>query len=94
MNRFPDLEAELAWAQEQAVQLESGMETPIKPSYFNSGCCVYSDASLTGIEIADGARFSWCGGRTAMGNSPEVWARASLQQRFGGIVAITSLSLR
>jgi UDP-2,3-diacylglucosamine pyrophosphatase LpxH len=25
-----------------------------KPSYFNSGCCSYSDGSITGIEIADG----------------------------------------
>jgi hypothetical protein len=25
-----------------------------KPSYFNSGCCAYSDGSITGIEIADG----------------------------------------
>jgi predicted phosphodiesterase len=24
------------------------------PSYFNSGCCCYSDADITGIEIADG----------------------------------------
>ena len=26
----------------------------VKPSYFNSGCCCYSDGDITGIEIADG----------------------------------------
>ncbi|MBL7707790.1 MAG: metallophosphoesterase [Chitinophagaceae bacterium] len=26
----------------------------MKPSYFNSGCCCYSDGDITGIEIADG----------------------------------------
>lgn len=26
----------------------------MKPSYFNAGCCCYSDGTITGIEIADG----------------------------------------
>ena len=26
-----------------------------KPSYFNSGCCCFSDGDITGIEIADGS---------------------------------------
>lgn len=26
----------------------------LKPSYFNSGCCCYSDGDITGIEISDG----------------------------------------
>jgi hypothetical protein len=26
----------------------------VKPSYFNSGCCCFSDGDITGIEIADG----------------------------------------
>ncbi len=28
--------------------------TDTKPSYFNSGCCCFSDGDITGIEIADG----------------------------------------
>ena len=27
----------------------------IKPVYFNSGCCCFSDGDITGIEIADGS---------------------------------------
>ena len=27
----------------------------MKPSYFNSGCCCYSDGDITGIEIEDGS---------------------------------------
>jgi len=26
----------------------------MKPTYFNSGCCCFSDGDITGIEIADG----------------------------------------
>jgi len=26
----------------------------MKPSYFNSGCCCFSDGDITGIEIANG----------------------------------------
>jgi len=26
----------------------------LKPSYFNTGCCCFSDGDITGIEIADG----------------------------------------
>ena len=26
----------------------------MKPSYFNTGCCCFSDGDITGIEIADG----------------------------------------
>lgn len=40
------------WAEEemrQAVSLPGK-----KPCYFNTGCCCYSDKSITGIEIADG----------------------------------------
>jgi hypothetical protein len=27
----------------------------IKPSYFNTGCCCFSDGDITGIEIAGGS---------------------------------------
>lgn len=41
-----------AWVAEQVAQ---AVTLPgRKPSYFNSGCCAYSDGSITGIEIADG----------------------------------------
>ncbi len=37
------------------IKIEKSAEkTKLKPSYFNSGCCCYSDADITGIEIADG----------------------------------------
>jgi len=28
---------------------------PLRPSYFNSGCCCYNDGDITGIEIAQGS---------------------------------------
>jgi hypothetical protein len=33
---------------------ESNQNGQYKPTYFNAGCCCYSDHSITGIEIADG----------------------------------------
>jgi hypothetical protein len=47
-----DVPVDAAWAQEQvagAVKLPGR-----QPSYFNTGCCSYSDGSITGIEISDG----------------------------------------
>jgi UDP-2,3-diacylglucosamine pyrophosphatase LpxH len=34
----------------------------MKPSYFNTGCCCFSDGDITGIEIADGSirLIKWC----------------------------------
>ena len=34
----------------------------MKPSYFNSGCCCFSDGDITGIEITDGyiRLIKWC----------------------------------
>lgn len=34
----------------------------VKPSYYNSGCCCFSDGDITGIEVADGhiRLVKWC----------------------------------
>jgi hypothetical protein len=41
-----------AWVEEQMA--EAVTLPGRKPSYFNTGCCSYSDGSITGIEISDG----------------------------------------
>ena len=41
-----------AWMQEQLAEAVALPST--KPSYFNTGCCSFSDRSITGIEIAGG----------------------------------------
>jgi hypothetical protein len=37
-------------------------EGRVKPSYYNSGCCCFSDGDITGIEVADGhiRLVKWC----------------------------------
>ncbi|MFM2336952.1 MAG: hypothetical protein RL115_145 [Bacteroidota bacterium] len=51
---------EVARWQEEITKLEKKMTTTsvnyrkMKPCYFNTGCCCYSDGDITGIEIADG----------------------------------------
>ena len=41
---------------------ENHRDTQVKPSYYNSGCCCFSDGDITGIEIADGYMrlVKWC----------------------------------
>lgn len=39
---------------QQEYDYVSGNYVNMKPYYFNSGCCCYSDGDITGIEIADG----------------------------------------
>lgn len=37
-----------------AGQIQAGNPYSLKPSYFNTGCCCFSDGDITGIEIANG----------------------------------------
>ncbi|MBX7256049.1 MAG: metallophosphoesterase [Candidatus Hydrogenedentes bacterium] len=46
--------AKLNWAQAQHPDSFAEIEN-IKPCYFNSGCCCFSDGDITGIEICDGS---------------------------------------
>ncbi|MBL0145720.1 MAG: hypothetical protein IPP48_08140 [Chitinophagaceae bacterium] len=32
----------------------NNIEDVLKPTYFNSGCCCFSDGDITGIEITEG----------------------------------------
>jgi hypothetical protein len=47
------LEAEIQWSSIEDSHLSDDY-LKMKPTYFNSGCCCYSDGDITGIEIADG----------------------------------------
>lgn len=50
------LEAELDWAQSQ-TRREADPESQVvfdRPSYFNTGCCAFTDGRITGLEIAEG----------------------------------------
>jgi hypothetical protein len=55
-KRTADLGAELEWILAQNRQAPADL--PVielkKPSYFNTGCCAFSDGDVTGLEIADG----------------------------------------
>jgi UDP-2,3-diacylglucosamine pyrophosphatase LpxH len=53
LNRIKELEARI---ERHPGQCTLGIEElpKYKPTYFNAGCCCYSDHSITGIEIADG----------------------------------------
>jgi predicted phosphodiesterase len=44
------LENELAWRKEEYGN-KKFIKTMVQPSYFNTGCCCFSDGDITGIEI-------------------------------------------
>ena len=48
-DRVQGLEAEI-----KLHQYATGSYLPLKPTYFNSGCCCFNDGDITGIEIEEG----------------------------------------
>lgn len=56
LEKTVELGAQLEWA--LAQKRHSPANLPMielkKPSYFNTGCCAFSDGDVTGLEIADG----------------------------------------
>jgi len=46
------LENEMMWRSAEATKVADDYSN-LKPAYFNTGCCCYSDGDITGIEIAD-----------------------------------------
>lgn len=58
-KRVAELRAELEWVRAQEVQKitgagPEGTTLTEDRSYFNTGCCAFSDGDITGLEIADG----------------------------------------
>ena len=46
-------EAHLEWIKADASEIRSSLPNSAQPSYFNTGCCSFSNGEITGIEIAD-----------------------------------------
>jgi UDP-2,3-diacylglucosamine pyrophosphatase LpxH len=42
------------WAGQTKAQQDSDAPPPLRPAYFNAGCCKFSDGDITGLEIAEG----------------------------------------
>lgn len=81
------LEEELDWVK-QAHQGQFALErseTPIKPCYYNTGCCCYPDGSITGLELVAGEirLVRWNSGDAA--SERKVLARALLADVFATI---------
>ena len=55
-EKLAEFSAELEWvlAQSQAFRAENPVIPLKKPSYFNTGCCAFSDGDVTGLEISNG----------------------------------------
>lgn len=53
----PNISIYKAGIEKKIHEYQPGMDNGnnrVKPSYYNTGCCCYSDGDITGIEIADG----------------------------------------
>ena len=49
--------AEIEWVLAQNMQTpgqEIGVDSVVKPCYFNTGCCAFLDGDVTGLELAEG----------------------------------------
>ncbi|UCC73269.1 MAG: hypothetical protein JSV86_01510 [Gemmatimonadota bacterium] len=55
--RVAELRAELEWVRargDDVLEKNRHKVASVKPCYFNSGCCSFSDGGITGIDISDG----------------------------------------
>ena len=83
VNKNETLQSEI----EKEIRLVENLFTAVnidylvqRPSYFNSGCCCFSDGDITGIEIADGCirLIKWTG--TAPESKRELLEEISLEE--------------
>jgi len=60
--RLTDLDAQIADRREKHPPCEDTVKT--LPAYFNSGCCIFDDGDITGLELEDGVLrlVRWAGG--------------------------------
>jgi UDP-2,3-diacylglucosamine pyrophosphatase LpxH len=54
-RQIAELNAELEWVLAKSNYVESRFDGEMKPCYFNTGCCSFSDGDITGIEIEQDA---------------------------------------
>jgi hypothetical protein len=57
LEREPDdktLRAKVAELEAEVEEAPEADERPLKPCYFNTGCCCYPGGDITGIELAEG----------------------------------------
>jgi predicted phosphodiesterase len=52
-EEIENIKKEITWRKQDYNHVDRNYHTA-KPTYFNSGCCCFSDGDITGIEIADG----------------------------------------
>jgi predicted phosphodiesterase len=67
-------------------QFDRGKDEKLRPTYFNTGCCCFSDGDITGIEIADGyiRLIKWCDeGEVSFRKVLEEKALAELMEDLG-----------
>jgi hypothetical protein len=53
MNQIEEIKREIKTREPQFTAVSADY-LEMKPTYFNSGCCCFSDGDITGIEIEDG----------------------------------------
>ena len=50
-HEIAELNAELEWVLAKSDDVETRFDKDLKPCYFNTGCCSFSDGDITGVEI-------------------------------------------
>jgi hypothetical protein len=87
-ERLASLRAQFEWVKAQGPTPPQEVEllaAPVKPCYFNTGCCCYPDGDVTGLEISDGSlklvRWPNDDGEP----KPQVLAQVSLEAVFAAL---------
>jgi UDP-2,3-diacylglucosamine pyrophosphatase LpxH len=87
-ERVASLRAELEWVKAQGPTPPAEVEAlaaPVKPCYFNSGCCCYPDGDVTGLEISDGVLKLVRWPNDSGEPKPKVLAGVPLEAVFGAL---------
>jgi UDP-2,3-diacylglucosamine pyrophosphatase LpxH len=74
------------WAGQTKAQQDAAAPPPLRPAYFNTGCCKFSDGDITGLEIDEGMlRLIKWAAPTSAGRPAErvVLREGSLREMFG-----------
>jgi UDP-2,3-diacylglucosamine pyrophosphatase LpxH len=85
LKRVAELRAEIELAKAREREQGGSDFSMLKPSYFNTGCCSFSDGDVTGIEIAEGQIKLVRWPDDAGEPKPKILAQTALKEVFAAV---------
>lgn len=85
LKRVAELRAQMELARAREREHGGSEFSMLKPCYFNTGCCSFSDGDVTGIEIAEGQIKLVRWPDDAGEPKPKILAQAELKKVFAAV---------